>query len=313
METCFIYKYHKSVESLSKIFNKININGVMLFNEPLAKHSTFNIGGNADVFASPKDISSLENILSVLKENNIPWFILGGGANILFSDSGFRGAVIDMKGFSSISFNGNIIKSGAGVEFSLLAEEACRKSLSGLEYFYGMPGTTGGSVYMNARCYEKSVSDILYKVSYLDNLGKICEYRVKQSDFGYKVSPFQNTGNIILAAEFILQQSGKEILLTKAAEFKKDRTAKGHYSYPCAGSVFKNNRDFGHPSGKIIDSLGLRGFSIGGAQVSPLHANIIINNGNATAADIKELIQLIEDKVFKTYGFRLEKEIIYID
>ncbi|MDX9801072.1 MAG: UDP-N-acetylmuramate dehydrogenase [Spirochaetia bacterium] len=301
------------MKSLSKLFNKININGTMLFDEPLSGHSTFKTGGNADLLAVPQNISALEELLSVIKENDIPYFILGGGANILFSDSGFRGVVIDMAGFNSISFNDCIVKSGAGAEFSLAAEEACKKSLSGLEYFYGMTGSTGGSEYMYARCYGKSVSDVLYKVKYLDELGKICTYRAKQGDFGYKKSPFQNTKNIILEAEFILQHSGRDILLDKSAEFKKDREAKGHYSFPCAGSVFKNNREFGHPSGKIIDSLGLRGFSIGGALVSPLHANIIVNNGNATSEDIKKLIHFIEEKVFKTYGFRLEREIIYID
>ena len=284
----------------------------MRFDEPLSLHSTFKIGGSADVYAVPSGINDLEALLSAVRSHSVPYFILGGGANILFSDIGFSGIVIDMLSFNNVSVNGTSLLSGAGVPFSRLSEIARDNSLSGLEFFYGMPGTAGGSIYMNARCYGSSVSDILSRVTYIDSKGSVGEYKTSQKDFGYKISPFQDKGFIITAAEFQLEKGSMDNLSEKMSGFKNERVEKGHYLYPCAGSVFKNNREFGQPSGKIIDSLGLRSYSIGGAMISPLHANIIVNKGNASSNDVRELISFVEDKVYKTYGFKLEKEIIFI-
>ncbi len=299
--------------SLRKLFNIINIRGLLLYDEPLSRHCTFRIGGKADLYAVPCDIDDLGKLLSVIRSESIPWFVIGGGANILFSDSGFRGIVIDTAGFNSVAFDGNIIHSGAGVKFSELAEKACGESLSGLEFFYGMPGTTGGSIYMNARCYSQSVSDVLYNVTFIDDNGEISYYTADKADFGYKISPFQNKQDIIIKAAFSLKEGDKKEMLEKMNGFKAEREAKGHYMYPCAGSVFKNNREFGQPSGKIIDSLGLRGLASGGAMVSPLHANIIVNTGKASSDDVRQLVSIIQEKVYKEFGFSLEREIIYID
>ena len=207
----------------------------------------------------------------------------------------------------------NIVCAEAGAKISNLAEFSCKSFLSGLEYFFGMPGTTGGSIYMNARCFGQSVSDILSKVTFINKEGELSDYKADKNDFGYKVSPFQNNENVIISAEFTLEENRKTDLFEKMAEFKKEREAKGHYAYPSAGSVFKNNRDFGQPSGKLIDSLGLRGFAVGGAMVSTLHANIIVNRGNALAKDVKELVTIIQEKVYNAYGYLLEREIIYIE
>ena len=272
------------MESLRKLFNKINIEGKLLFDEPLSNHCTFKIGGNADIYAVPSGIKDMEIIVSEIKKAAIPYIILGEGANILFSDKGFRGVVISTASLNKVSVKDNTAYAEAGAKISNLAELSGKSFLSGLEYFYGMPGTTGGTIYMNARCFGQSVSDALSKVTFINNAGEISDYKADKNDFGYKASPFQNSENVIIAAEFILEENREIDFFKKMAEFKKEREQKGHYAYPSAGSVFKNNRDFGEPTGKIIDSLGLRGFSIGGAMVSPLHANIIVNTaGNALA------------------------------
>jgi len=311
------------MKSLRKLFNKINIEGKLLFDENLAKHCTFKIGGNADVFAIPSNVRDMEIILSEVKKAGVPYCVLGEGANILFSDSGFSGVIISTANLAGVSVKENIVSAEAGVKISDLAELSCKSFLAGLEYFFGMPGTAGGAIFMNARCFGQSVSDILHKVIYINKDGDLSEYKADKKDFDYKVSPFQKNSGIILSAEFILKKIADEVtekdkekrklaLFEKMAEFKRERESKGHYAYPSAGSVFKNNRDFGEPTGKIIDSLGLRGFSVGGAMVSPLHANIIVNgSGNALAKDVKELVTLIEEKVYKAYGFTLEREIIY--
>jgi len=301
------------VESLRKLFNKINIKGQLLFDESLADHCTFKIGGNAQVYAVPSNLSDMEIILSEVKKASVPFLILGEGANVLFDDKGFNGVIISTTNLNKVSVKDNIVYAEAGSKISDLADFSCKSFLSGLEYFFGMPGTTGGAIYMNARCFGQSVSDILNKVFFINSNGEISDYKADKNDFDYKVSPFQNNKSVITGAEFILNENREIDLFEKMAGFKKERQEKGHYDFPSAGSVFKNNRDFGQPTGKIIDSLGLRGFSIGGAMVSPLHANIIVNKNNALAKDVKELVILIQEKVYKVYGYSLKREIIYID
>lgn len=303
---------------LRKLFKKINIDGTLLYDELLSDHSTFKIGGQAEIFASPASVSDMEKILSIIKKEAIPYFVLGGGANTLFHDKGFKGVIINTSLLNSVSFKGNILTVGAGVAVSEQAKESCCKGFSGLEYFYGMPGSVGGSIYMNARCYGKSISDLKGKVTYIDDNGDIGEYIIKQKDFDYKKSPFMETKNIILEAVFQLEESAankvsKKEIEEKMISFKKEREEKGHYQYPSAGSVFKNNKDFGEPTGKIINNLGLKGLSQGGVMISPLHANIIVNTGKGRAEEVKTLVEIVKEKVFKSYGFSLEREIIYAD
>ena len=300
------------MESLCKLFNKINIKGQLVFDEPLSDHCTFKIGGNAAVYSIPEDTRDMEIILSEVKKASIPYLVLGEGANILFDDDGFNGVIISTANLNKISAKDNIIYAEAGARLSDLAEFSCKSFLSGAEYFYGMPGTTGGSIYMNARCFGQSVSDILSRVTFINKSGEISEYKTDKNDFDYKVSPFQSNEGVIISAEFTLEENKETNLCEKMADFKKERHIKGHYEYPSAGSVFKNNRDFGQPTGKIIDNLGLRGVSIGGAMISPLHANIIVNKNNALAKDVKELVTLIQEKVYSAYGYVLEREIIYM-
>jgi UDP-N-acetylmuramate dehydrogenase len=192
-----------------------------------------------------------------------------------------------------------------------MAEEAAEAGLS-FEYFAGMPGTVGGAVWMNARCYDHSVSDYLVSVKLLSRDGLQKDYRFRAEDFGYKHSPFQNGDNIIIEGTFRLPKKDRQAIRDTMNWCRQDRESKGHYRFPSAGSAFKNNRAFGKPSGKIIDELGLCGFSRGGAQVAPWHGNIIINRGNASASEIKMLCNDIQTKVKEKTGFELESEILFI-
>lgn len=289
------------------------INTTVLTQERMADHTTFKIGGPARYFVIPKDIEALQKTVEAVVQAGLKYFILGGGANVLFPDEGYDGAVISTEGLDQIFLEANgLLHAGCGAAISDVALFASKAGRAGLQFFYSMPGSTGGAIYMNARCYNTSISDVLKAAVYLDKDGNICTLEVAAGGFDYKESPFQTNGGIILEGIFATTGGSAEELSREMEGYEADRRSKGHFAYPCAGSVFKNNRSFGLPSGKIIDNLGLRGYTVGGAKISEHHANIIVNSGNATAQDVKELVSLVEDKVREATGFRLEREIIYV-
>ena len=292
---------------LRKAIESLDFGGSIRFDEPMSAHTSFRIGGSADAFLTPSTETDVAAVVGLA--GSVPLFILGAGANILVSDEGIRGIVLDMSGLDGYRIDGTLIVAGAGFDISELSRRASEEQLSGMEFIYGMPGSVGGSVWMNARCYGRSVSDILEYADVIDETGRTRRVRPPQSAFGYKVSPFQRERWVIVAAGFRLME-GEHTEITKMMTANKDdRERKGHFAAPSAGSVFKNSRAFGEPSGKIIDSLGLRGKRIGDAAVSDAHANIIINRGAAKAADILALIRLIEKTVAEKFGFKLEREI----
>jgi len=296
-------------------------------NVPMKEHTTFKVGGTADCLLRPEGegfTSFCVNILNHCHVEKIPVFILGGGANIVVSDKGIRGIVLDMgtwKGENTSAINSTkdeiIFKSGTSIDEAV--DTACADGFSGLEFLAGMPGTVGGAVWMNARCYEREIADVLSWVEII-NRDQVAESkyvikRVENKDgtgFAYKKSPFQKMDCVILSASFKLEKGEKEKMLIKTAEYRKDREKKGHYLFPCAGSAFKNNRSFGKPTGQIIDELGLKSRQIGGAQIAPFHGNIVINTGNATASDIRALMDEIAIKVKEKTGFILEPEILFV-
>jgi UDP-N-acetylmuramate dehydrogenase len=302
-------------------------------NEPMKEHTSFKVGGNADFWISPKGggfVSFCKSLLTLACKEKIPLFILGGGANIVVSDKGIRGIVLDTsawKGrYTDASCNENEIIFKSGTSMDEAADTAASLSLCGLEFLAGMPGTIGGAVWMNARCYERETADALSRVEILTinkgaeikNQEAICEYSLKKIEtenktgFGYKRSPFQEMDCLIISAAFKLEKGNKEKILSDMEKNREDRRKKGHYLFPSAGSVFKNNRDFGKHTGQIIDELGLKGLNKGGAQIAPFHGNIIINTGTATAVNIRSLADDVAEKVKKTAGFVLEPEILFI-
>ena len=293
---------------------KINITGKITKDISMNIHTSFKTGGKADYIAVPESYDDIIKLLNFTKSNSIPVFILGGGANILVSDKGIRGLVIDMSGISRFSFQDNICTAQAGFPISNLARAAADKNLKGLDFIYGMPGSIGGAVWMNARCYDASISDILISVDYLDSKQefKTMKGNDLKNKFSYKISPFQNTADLILSASFKLEKGDRKEIWKRMEHHKQDRELKGHYKYPCAGSVFKNNRKFGKPTGALIDSLGMKGYSNGEAQIANFHGNIIVNKGNARSEDISAIIDYIKKEVDEKLGYKLETEIQFI-
>jgi UDP-N-acetylmuramate dehydrogenase len=305
------------MNTLRKLIENFNTNIKIRYDEQMSKHTTFKVGGNADVFFDPSSIEEMKTLISFLKKNEQPFFVFGAGSNIVVSDSGINGSVICTKQLKSVKIlqenQSNIaLKCEAGALMNDIASFCENNGISGLEPFSGLPGTIGGAVFMNARCYEYSISDIIKTVLFYNSKTDSIEtYQFNNEDWAYKKSPFQNTNNIILEVVLSCSRGNRAQIKEKNSYYIEDRQKKGHFNFPSAGSVFKNNRDFGSPSGKIIDQAGLRGFCIGGAQVASWHGNFIINKGTATAEDIHNLVLYIIENVKNKTGFTLEPEIIF--
>lgn len=314
--------------NVRKIEENINMRGefrgLFLYDEPLSPRTTFKVGGGTPLLIEPQDETSVLIILEELERRAIPFFVLGGGSNLVVPDEGLTCPVISTKRLDRIllSQNGRRLVCGAGCSWKQVIDFCIEKKLGGLENFSGLPGSLGGAVFMNARCYDRSVSDVLLQARYAGQgrggQATVETYTMEGSHWDYKVSPFQRelAGSIVLEVELSvapLDAAAAKEMERKAQSFVEDRQKKGHFSYPSAGSVFKNNREYGKPSGQIVDEAGLRGVELGGAQVAPWHGNFIINKGNATAEDIGKLVVLVQRTVREKTGFLLEPEIIIFE
>ena len=297
---------------LKETLGKINIEGTVRAEEPMDRHTTFEVGGPAELYVRPASVSDVQTVIRTAQEVRAPLFVLGGGSNILVSDRGFRGVVMDMRGFDETRRAGTMFTSGSGLAISDAAERAAEDGLGGLHFLYAMPGSVGGAVWMNARCYGSSIIDVLSQVRLVSESGDFEVYRPQEGDFGYKRSPFQTRRAVIIDATFRLEPADPAALRREMDSYHADREGKGHFAAPSAGSVFKNNRAFGSPTGALIDTIGLRGHQIGGARLSDRHANIIVNTGSATASDILRLIQFIEGRVRDELGLELEREVLLV-
>lgn len=294
-------------------------------NEELKKHTTFEIGGPADEYYEPETFEELIEIIHQCTLQEKKYFLLGGGSNLVFSDKGFRGAVICTRKLNKIKLiESNLVIAEAGATMKELVDFCTENGLSGFEEFAGLPGTVGGALFMNARCFDKSVSENLYETHWLEKSDEDGEYKNREilfeedeKNWEYKKSPFQETGRIIKSGTFkvnpVENDDFRDAIRSKCAGFIKGREERGHFKYPSAGSVFKNNHEFGKPSGKIIDEAGLRGYRIGGAQVAEFHGNFIVNTDKASADDVKRLVVYIQDTVRNQFGYNLEPEIIFIE
>jgi len=292
------------------------------YNEPMAEFTTFKVGGSADCWLSPygEDFPQFSaSLFYHARKTGIPVFILGGGANIVVSDKGIRGIVLDTSAWrgKTLTEEGIVFRSGTSIDEAV--DCAVGDCLSGMEFLAGMPGTIGGAVYMNARCYDKEIADTLVWTEIIDftecshgGIPEIKRIAANKEDFGYKHSPFQEKECLILSSCFRVQHGKKDSILNEMRKNRQDRKEKGHYLFPCAGSAFKNNRNFGKPTGQIIDELGMKGFSVGSAQIAPFHGNIVINTGGATSAEIRTLMNEVSEKVKTATGFILEPEIIFV-
>ena len=277
--------------------------------EPMKAHTTFKIGGPADLLVTVNSVDELQKALTACRERDVPFMILGKGSNLLVSDAGIEGAVIALSGaFKELSADGEIITAGAGVSLSKLCTVAAERSLSGLEFAYGIPGTVGGAVYMNAGAYGGETKDAVIEVVYMTPDGVLGTYSAAELNFGYRHSVFKENDNIILYAKYKLAEDDRDAILARMDDFMNRRRTKQPLEYPSAGSVFK--RPEGAFAGTLIEQCGLKGKRIGGAQVSEKHAGFIINAADATCGDVLNLVRLVQETVKRETGYDLECEII---
>lgn len=280
----------------------------VLTDEPMKKHVTFRVGGAADYFVSPESAEEVRKIILLCKEKGMPYYILGNGSNLLVSDSGYRGVIIQIyKSMSNISVKGELVTAQAGALLSAIAAQAAAASLTGFEFASGIPGTIGGAAVMNAGAYGGEMKDVLAQVTVLTKDGEILVIPGEEMEMGYRTSIVAKNQYIVLEAVIRLAHGKQEEIRARMNELKEKRTTKQPLEYPSAGSTFK--RPEGYFAGKLIEDAGLRGFQVGGAQVSEKHCGFVINKDQATAAEVRELIRQVSERVREHSGVTLEPEV----
>ncbi len=279
-------------------------------NEPMKNHTSFKIGGECDYFVIPKNSKQLKTVINKASELNLPVFVLGKGSNLLVSDNGIEGVVILMSGLCDITVNGDEITAGAGVSVANLCVAALNNCLTGLEFAYGIPGSVGGGLYMNAGAYGGEFSNTVIKAEYLSRDGKVVAIDAKDMALGYRTSIFKQNGGIILSATFKLNKGDSDKIKAAMDDYMDRRKTKQPLEYPSAGSTFK--RPTGYFAGALIEQNGLKGVSVGGAMVSEKHAGFVINYNNATASDVKALMAKIQKTIKENNGVDLEPEVIFV-
>lgn len=302
--------YTDSMNNVREIAKKIN-DIETITDAPMKNRTTFRTGGSADLLILPADTEELQTVLRLLSQLQSPFFLLGGGANLLVSDDGIREPVISLEKMNRITVDGCRIRAEAGASVEAVCTAALENSLSGIEFLYRLPGSVGGAVRMNARCYDRSICEVLDEIAYFNGSGEPLRRTPADGGFGYKQSPFQDNGTVVTAAVFRLKKGLPPQIEAEMKANESDREQKGHFRYPCAGSIFKNDRRFGQPSGVLIDKAGLRGLRNGNAQVAPYHGNIIINTGDATSKQIRTLIETVRERVFADSGCLMEPEVVF--
>ncbi len=280
--------------------------------ESMARHTTFRIGGTADVVAEPSSLAQVQNLIQFLKKQEIPYYILGNGSNVLVGDKGIRGVVVKLeKAFSACSVNENRIEAEAGIKLSRLANIALEHSLTGMECLAGIPGTLGGAVYMNAGAYGGEISQLVESVTYLDETGELKEITGEACEFGYRTSFFlKNPAYLIVKTVLRLEKGDPVAIREKMDDLADRRVSKQPLNLPSAGSTFR--RPEGHFAGKLIQDAGLMGFRVGGASVSEKHAGFVVNDQNATAEDVRNLIAEIQKRVYDAHGVMLQTEVRFL-
>lgn len=287
----------------SELFSKEQL----LFDEPMKNHTSFKVGGNADLLFLPKDLDEISKCINILKENNVPYFVMGNGSNLLVKDNGFKGVIIKLsKYLSSISFNDTTVTAQCGIMLSALSNACMNKNLSGLEFASGIPGTVGGAVFMNAGAYDGEIKKVLTSALVLTKDGETHTLSNEDLQFDYRKSILQKEDIILLTATFDLKEEDFDKIKCKVTDFNQRRISKQPLQFPSAGSTFR--RPEGHFAGKLIMDSGLSGYSIGAAQVSEKHNGFIINTGNATAKDILDLVKYVQSSVMENFNVQLELE-----
>lgn len=290
------------------LLKKINGDNITI-NADMKRYTSFKAGGNAALLVVPQSIDELMAAMDLVKKSGIPFFFLGNGTNVLVKDNGYNGVIIKLgESFSKIDIQDNCLTAYAGARISWAAREALENSLTGLEFASGIPGSVGGAVYMNAGAYEKEIADVLDSVEVITFNGQK-KYKLDKEEcqLAYRHSVFHETKDVILSATFRLNTGDKEEIASRMKELMEKRNTRQPVNLPSAGSFFK--RPVGHFAGKLIQEAGLKGLSVGGAQISPLHAGFVVNTGEATATDILELMKVVQNTVFDKFGVQLEPEV----
>ena len=279
----------------------------VLKEEIMSKHTSFKVGGPADLFITLETIDQLKETIRILKQENIKYKIVGNGSNLIVKDEGYRGAII-RPNFNSIEIKENIVEVGAGVKNGMLAQKLLQNEITGFEFASGIPGTIGGAIVMNAGAHGKEMKDIVNSVTYYNcENDKIETIKNEECDFEYRNSKFKSNNVIIIKAILKLQKGNSTEIKQKMDEYKQFRIEKQPIEYPSAGSTFKRGSDF--ITAKLIDDAGLKGFTVGGAQVSEKHAGFIINKNQATAKDIINLIHEVQKIVYEKFNKKIELEV----
>lgn len=288
--------------------NNVIAKDSILTDEPMSRHTTFRVGGPADFFVTPKAKEEVRDVIRICKEAGMPYYIIGNGSNLLVSDAGYRGVIVQIyKEMNEVKVEGDLVKAQAGALLSGIAAKALGAELSGFEFASGIPGTIGGACVMNAGAYGGEMKDVLEFVTVLTGEGKIIELGRNELELGYRTSVIAKKGYIVLGAVLKLERGDGEKIKTYMDELKEKRVTKQPLEYPSAGSTFK--RPEGYFAGKLIEDAGLRGFQVGGAQVSEKHCGFVINRDHATAADIMELMRQVQIRVKENSGVDLEPEV----
>lgn len=283
----------------------------ILFNEPMCRHTTFRVGGDAQCFVRIGDREQLRNIIPYLKQVEVPFFILGNGSNLLVGDKGYQGVVLQIGDrMNQITVDGERMIVQAGALLSQIAKAALEKELTGFEFASGIPGTIGGGVVMNAGAYDGEMKQVVERVTVMDRQGEILELSGDEMEFGYRTSIIKNRPFIVLEVCLKLIQGNGTDIRAKMEELARRRREKQPLESASAGSTFK--RPEGYFAGKLIMDAGLRGYSIGGACVSEKHCGFVINTGKASAADVAEVIWEVQDRVKDRFGVTLEPEVIFL-
>ncbi len=289
------------------LFEKIYSENEIMIDENMSNHIYFKVGGPADILVSPSSINQLLETLKICKENNIPYYIIGNGSNLLVKDGGIRGVVIKLVNLNKIQSRGNFIKAEAGVLLKDVSKRAVENSLTGFEFACGIPGSVGGAVFMNAGAYDGEIKNVIKEAEVIDQNGNLIFLDKEQLELGYRTSKVMKENYVVVSALFQLEEGNEEKIQGRVDELTAKREEKQPLEYPSAGSTFK--RPEGYFAGKLIQDAGLKGYSIGGAAVSSKHSGFVINKGGATAKDILDLIAHIQKEVKDQFGVDLYPEV----
>ena len=296
-------QYLRYIDSFKKIYNDSEIK----IDENMSNHIHFKVGGPVDILLIPSKVNQVVETLKICKNENIPYFIIGNGSNLLVKDGGIRGVVIKLSNLLSIEVKDNTIKASSGTLLEDVSKKAVENSLTGFEFACGIPGSVGGAVFMNAGAYDGEIKNVIKEAEVLDRDGNIMVLSKKELELGYRTSKVMKDNLLVLSATFELTKGDKEKIQERVNELTEKRESKQPLEYPSAGSTFK--RPEGYFAGKLIQDAGLKGASVGGAAVSEKHSGFVINKDGATAEDVLNLIAHVQNEIKKQFGVELHTEV----